>query len=218
MNKRLIFSALFLLGFLIIGLGMYFYFANKEMEKEALIENQIWVEKKALDLEMEQVDREKIIHFIENSLPKKIDVKNIELFFHDALNIEKTSEEELQERIFAELHYAIKEQDIDMLVTLFDIHSYMEFVNLYPNHDELVAARNQLLSLINRSGEYDSISYIRKDEKSFTVVFNYKAGNPIKMNMNVKRYTEDGTKDHYYYAINSSFIAFFDTFNKSSIK
>lgn len=197
---------------------MYFYFANKEMEKEALIENKIWVEKKANDLEMEHVDREKIIHFIEKSLPKKIEVKNIESFFYDAFTTEKTSDEELQERIFAELHYSIKEQDIDMLVTLFDIQSYMEFVNLYPNHDELVAARNHFMSLINKSGEYESISYIRRDESSFTVVFNYKSGDSIKINMNVKRYIEDGTKDHYYYAINSSFKAFFDVFSNSSNK
>ena len=70
----------------------------------------------------------------------------------------------------------------------------MEFVNLYQSHAELVVAQNQLLNSIDKSGSFESISFIRRDEREFTVVFNYTTRDPLKINLKVKRYIEDGTK------------------------
>lgn len=213
MSKRLLYSGFIIFVFLIICLYLYFYLASKGKEEEVLKDNKAWIVEKASDLKMEDIDRNKIINFIESSLPKNIDAKNMGEMLHDAIKNEKMSEEELQESILAELYYSIKNKDVGILVSLFDINSYMEFVNLYQSHAELVAAQNQLLNSIDKSGSFESISFIRRDEREFTVVFNYTTREPLKINLKVKRYIEDGTKNEYYYAISSSFIEFYEVFN-----
>ncbi len=216
MNKRLFYSGFIIVLLISICLYLYFYSVSKEKEKEVLTENMVWVVEKASDLKLEDIDRNKTINFIQNSLPKKIDVKNIGEMFHDAITSEKMSDKELQESILAELYYSIKDKDAGILVSLFDINSYMVFANLYQSHAELVAAQNQLLNSIDKSGSFESISFIRRDERVFTVVFNYKSSEPIKIDLKIKRYVEDGTKNHYYYSIDSSFMEFYEAFNKPS--
>ncbi|MDD1505072.1 hypothetical protein PVA17_20225 [Lysinibacillus sp. CNPSo 3705] len=216
MNKRKFSCTLLILVFIIICITLFFYFAYKGKEKEVLHENQKWVEKRVSDLEIDYKDNEKILNFIENSLPREVDSKNFPYFVRDNFNGEKLPEDDLQEMIFAELQYAIQEKNIDMLITTFDVNSYVEFVRQYENHEELVKAKNKLLSSIEKSGTFESISYIRKDKRLYTVVFNYATGNTIKVEVKLKRYTVDGTKNKYYYLIDSSFVDFFEAFNKST--
>ncbi|MFJ8519431.1 hypothetical protein [Lysinibacillus xylanilyticus] len=216
MNKRKLSCTLLLLVFIILCLTLFFYFAYKGKEKEVLDENQEWVEKRVSDLEIDYKDNEKILNFIENSLPREVDAKNFPYFVRDEFNGEKLSDDDLQEMIFAELQYAIKEKNIDMFITTFDLNSYVEFVRQYENHEELVKAKKELMSLIDKSGTFESISFIRKDKRLYTLVFNYASGNSIKVEVKLKRDTIDGTKNKYYYLIDSSFVDFSEAFFKST--
>ena len=216
MNKRKFSCFLLISVFIILCLTFFFYFVSKEKEKEVLNENHEWVEKRVSDLEVDYKDNEKILDFIENSLPREVDSKNFPYFVRDNFNGEKLPDDDIQEMIFAELQYAIKEKNIDMLITTFDVNSYVEFVRQYANNEELVKAKNELMSLIDKSGTFESISYIRKDKRLYTLVFNYASGNSIKVEVKLKRDTIDGTKNKYYYLIDSSFVDFSEAFFKST--
>lgn len=215
LNKRVFFYSLLLI-LIIIGLTLSFLFAIKEKEKEMLKENQTWVEKRALSLEMEYKDNEKILNFIEKSLPKKVMSKNFPYYIRDHFKEKKVPDDVLQETLFAELQYAIKERNVEILSTIFEVDTFLEFVNQFENYDELIAAQNKLMNNIDKSGSFESISYIRKDDRQFIVMFNYKSGAPIKLDMKIKRNIVDGTKNEYYYAISSSYIDFYEAFNKST--
>lgn len=216
MNKRKFSCFLLISVFIILCLTFFFYFVSKEKEKEVLNENHEWVEKRVSDLEVDYKDNKKILNFIENSLPREVDSKNFPYFVRDNFNGEKLPDDDIQEMIFAELQYAIKEKNIDMLITTFDVNSYVDFVRQYANHEELIKAKNELMSLIDKSGTFESISYIHKDKRLYTLVFNYASGNSIKVEVKLKRDTIDGTKNKYYYLIDSSFVEFSEAFLKST--